>query len=78
MGKTVAKKVLAAAFAVGVTAVAATALARPPAGGGCGRGIVCLDVWAPVLCPNGQIYSNSCYAYKACQTNCVPYGGPTE
>lgn len=40
----------------------------------CGKGYECLDVWKPVLCPNGQVYSNSCYAAKACQTNCVPYG----
>lgn len=44
---------------------------------GCGQGYECLDVWKPVLCPNGQVYSNSCYASKACQTNCVPYGGDT-
>jgi hypothetical protein len=44
---------------------------------GCGQGYECLDVWRPVLCPNGQVYSNSCYASKACQTNCVPYGGDT-
>jgi hypothetical protein len=42
--------------------------------GGCGKGYECLDVYKPVLCPNGQVYSNSCYAAKACQTNCVPYG----
>ena len=44
---------------------------------GCGQGYECLDVWKPVICPNGQVYSNSCYAAKACQTNCVPYGGDT-
>jgi hypothetical protein len=32
-------------------------------------------VWRPVICPNGQVYSNDSYAARACQTNCVPYGG---
>jgi len=41
---------------------------------GCGQGYECLDVWKPVICPNGQVYSNSCYAYRACATGCVPYG----
>lgn len=72
------KKVAALAFAAGVTAVVASALAVGPIGGNCGRGIYCLDVWRPVICPNGQIYSNDCYALKACQRNCVPWGGETE
>ena len=45
-------------------------------GGGCPRqGIYCLDVWNPVICSDGVVYSNSCYAYVACATGCVPYGG---
>jgi hypothetical protein len=40
----------------------------------CPRNINCLDVWDPVICSNGVIYSNSCYAYRACATGCVPYG----
>lgn len=58
-------------------ALAAAALSVPASQAvaiGCGQGTQCLDVWKPVLCPNGQVYSNSCYAAKACQTNCVPYG----
>jgi hypothetical protein len=39
--------------------------------------IYCLDVYKPVICPNGGIYSNDCYAFRACQTNCTPYGGDT-
>jgi hypothetical protein len=47
--------------------------------GGCPRqGIYCLDVWQPVICSNGVVYSNSCYAYVACATGCVPYGGDTQ
>lgn len=37
-------------------------------------GIFCMDVWRPVICSNGVVYSNSCYAYRACATGCVPYG----
>lgn len=63
------------AFAGVVTAVIATsAVAAGPFGFGCNKGVNCLDVWRPVLCPNGQIYSNDCYAAKACQKNCTPAG----
>jgi hypothetical protein len=37
-------------------------------------GIFCLDVWDPVICDDGNVYSNSCYAYVACATGCEPYG----
>ena len=37
-------------------------------------GILCTDQYDPVICSNGQVYSNSCYAYVACATGCVPYG----
>ena len=48
-------------------------------GGGCPRkGIYCLDVWQPVICSDGHVYSNSCYAYVACATGCQPYGGETQ
>lgn len=71
------KKLTVACLAVGVIAIVATAtsaLAAKPIGGGCGT-FNCLDVWNPVICPNGQVYSNDCYAARACQKNCVPYGG---
>jgi len=68
---------VAAAAGVGVFATTAQAI-RPGGGFGCGRGIYCLDVWDPVICPNGVVYSNDCYAFKACQTGCVPYGGETQ
>lgn len=44
------------------------------AAGGGGGGINCPDVYDPVICPNGQIYSNACYASLAKQRNCVPWG----
>jgi len=43
----------------------------------CPRDIQCPDVWNPVICSNGQVYSNDCYAYRDCATGCVPLGpGP--
>ncbi len=72
------RSVLAGLAAITVVAVwASTASAvRGPFGGPCGQGIYCLDVWQPVLCPNGVVYSNSCYALKACQNPslCTPAG----
>jgi len=34
----------------------------------------CPDVWAPVICDNGQVYSNLCYANLFGATGCVPFG----
>jgi hypothetical protein len=60
-------------FVVMLGVVVATSI-KAQAARGCFRNVYCQDVWNPVLCPDGQIYSNSCYAYRACQTNCVPAG----
>jgi hypothetical protein len=39
--------------------------------------LICMDVWDPVQCDDGKIYSNACYAKRACATGCVPIpGGP--
>lgn len=57
---------------VGLTATANNAEAKKPVIVG---PIYCLDVWRPVICPNGQIYSNDCYAARAGQFGCVPWGG---
>ena len=49
---------------------------KPGGGSGCPRvGILCPDVWDPVICDDGETYSNACYAYVACATGCVPAGG---
>ena len=41
--------------------------------------IYCLDVWDPVVCDDGRVYSNFCYARRACATGCVSTGGgPVE
>ena len=52
-----------ALFAVGV--LAASSSAGPP---------VCPQIYAPVICSNGKIYPNQCYADKAHAKDCVPYG----
>ena len=61
----------------GVAGIGAQALAAggggSASGGPCGPRN-CLDVWNPVICSNGNVYSNSCYAARACATGCVPYG----
>jgi len=73
---------MAVAAVAAVIGFAATSYAKPPGGGGGGGGggikgcgpDACLDVWQPVICSDGQIYSNYCYAAQACATGCVPYG----
>jgi hypothetical protein len=55
-------------------ALAATALAFPAPSGAVGGGYECPDVYDPVICSNGQVYGNACYAGKAGATGCVPYG----
>jgi hypothetical protein len=61
--------------AVVLVAPEATAAKPKPPGSGCPRtGIACIDLWDPVICSDGNVYSNGCYAYVACATGCVPYG----
>lgn len=40
--------------------------AKPP-------GFECPDVWNPVICNNGVVYSNDCYARRAGARGCVAY-----
>lgn len=62
-----------AAFSVVVTAVAIlgvqSATAIPP--GRC----ICLAIIRPVICSNGVVYQNDCYARCARATGCVPFAG---
>ena len=45
-------------------------------GGDCPRtGIFCTTQYDPVICDDGNVYSNACFAYVACATGCEPYGG---
>jgi len=64
------KKVLARLCGLALIVVAGgllaeSALAGPP---------LCPQIYAPVICSNGKIYPNQCYADKAHAKNCVPYG----
>ncbi|HEX8876900.1 MAG TPA: hypothetical protein VF777_09140 [Phycisphaerales bacterium] len=68
-----ALSLLALVAAAGVTVLATDTLAgrlpvpppNPP---------ICPDVYAPVICANGVVYPNYCYAIASGQSNCVPYG----
>ncbi|MCO6438284.1 MAG: hypothetical protein J5J06_14410 [Phycisphaerae bacterium] len=71
------RRIISAALLAGVVVavgVGTMAYAKKPGGSGCPRPILCPDVWDPVICSDGNIYSNDCYAYRACATGCVPYG----
>ena len=62
---------------LGVLTLCALSVSGPSpavAASGCPRPVLCPDVWNPVICSDGHIFSNSCYAYRACATGCVPYG----
>lgn len=66
------------AGALAAMAMGAAALADPVDSELHRPGVYCPDVYAPVLCPNGRVYSNSCWASVAGQKNCVPWGAVTE
>lgn len=70
------KGVLMSAFAFAVVTVITTSVqglgGSAVAGKGCGPD-ACLDVWRPVICSDGRVYSNACYAARACAKGCVPY-----
>lgn len=66
-------------FALALSAIAfsSTAVAKRPGGGGgsgCPRDILCPDVMDPVICSDGNVYSNACVAYQQCATDCVRTG----
>ncbi len=65
----------AAAVAIGTKV---EAKGKPGGGGKCPRNIACPMVWDPVICDDGNVYSNSCVAYAACATGCesTGEGGP--
>jgi hypothetical protein len=37
--------------------------------------LICPDVWDPVVCDDGEVYSNQCYADRVCATGCESTGG---
>ena len=85
MRKSILSVVKFGAFALVAAALvySSSAVAKRPGGGGgtgCPRDIACADIYDPVICDDGQIYGNACYAFQQCATGCVPYGdgGPIE
>ena len=62
----VSRLTLAATLMLGALAVPASSWTLPPPTN-------CPQNYAPVICSNGQVYSNSCYASAAGATGCVPY-----
>ena len=70
------KSLIAKLVLLGALTVCALSLSgpSPAAASNCPRPILCPDVWDPVICSDGHVYSNGCYAYRACATGCVPYG----
>jgi len=63
--------ILAVTFAA-MTLVSETA--SPTMAGPCR----CPLLYAPVLCDNGRVYSNQCFATCAHAKNCVPTGGGVQ
>jgi hypothetical protein len=60
-------------FTMTVTAAGVLVLASGPAEAG--PACHCRDIYEPVICGNGQVYSNICYARCAGAHHCVSYGG---
>ena len=54
-----------ALIAAAIGALSSSVFAGPP---------LCPQIYAPVLCSNGKVYPNLCYADRAHAKNCVPYG----
>jgi hypothetical protein len=70
MKKTMLKLTFALALAAGVSTVPASSEAAAPCPF---QNLICADVYDPVICLNGKVYSNQCYATRACAVGCVPY-----
>ncbi len=64
--------------AVVVIGTKVEAKGKPGGDDGCPRLIFCPLVYDPVICDDGNTYSNSCFAYAACATGCesTGEGGP--
>jgi hypothetical protein len=69
------KFALAAALTVAALSIPGpTQAALLSPGSGCPRAGACPENYAPVICSNGVVYANSCFASLDCATGCVPYG----
>lgn len=60
-------------LAVAMAAAGALVLTSNPAEAG--PACNCRDIYEPVICSNGQVYSNICFARCAGAHHCVSYGG---
>lgn len=71
------KFAMAAALTVAALSIPGPTQASPlGSGSGCPRPGACPLNYAPVICSDGVVYSNSCFASLACATGCVPYADP--
>lgn len=59
---------------VAAGAIAAISSFSNAAGGG--GPPACPEIYAPVICDNGRVYPNQCWADRHHAKNCVPYGDP--
>jgi hypothetical protein len=66
------KQWIARLSGLALLALAGGALATATQAGGGGTN--CPDVYSPVICSNGVVYPNLCYATVAKAKNCHPYG----
>ena len=64
------KSKISVVVSVLVVAAVATIVASRAASAGPQK---CPNIVAPVICDNGVVYVNSCYASLAHAKNCVPY-----
>lgn len=75
MKKLSLKFALAAALTVAALSIPSPTQAVPfGSGSGCPHAGFCPENYAPVICSNGVVYSNSCFASLDCATGCVSYG----
>jgi hypothetical protein len=66
------KFAFAAVLMAGALTASAAPVQLPPRS--CAGLTFCPDDYVPVICSNGAVYSNQCYASRACATGCTPYG----
>jgi hypothetical protein len=66
------KKLITRLSALGLVVFAGSLLATATQAGP----PLCPQIYAPVICSNGKVYPNQCYADRAHAKDCVPYGGP--
>jgi hypothetical protein len=65
---TLPKLALACGLTLGALGFAGSSEAKK-----CDPTIICPDIYAPVICSDGVVYPNQCYADRACATGCHPY-----